>query len=303
MERLPNTSDTETSLPPAFQRNFQLVRLLHQEVELREKCTKQELLILAQRCEEFRRSFLDLCATFQPCTKLRLAKMEFLRVWSTVATEIYKFLLEAELVEDPAADNLIELLPVVAVPEFTVSVREEINAPSEMSGQGPKVRNEKEIQCLQCSGPHDLLSCGKFAALRVNEQWRLLKHYSLCFVCLQPGHLKMDCRSSKKCDYCGNRHATVVHSAVKSIGQAIETNRRRSCDCCGQGHLISQCDQFGGMLAYQRKEFILQHQLCSNCFHPGHAAAECQHPSSCRHCGKQHHSLLHLAFGPPVYRK
>lgn len=297
MDRLPNTSATESSLPTAFRRKFQLVRLLHQEVQLREKCSQQELLILTQRCEEFRRSFLELCATFQPCTKLRLAKMEFLRLWSTVAAEIYSALLELESVENSTA--AIELIPIAAIPNMP----SDVCATNESSEQVPKVRNEKtEIQCLQCSEPHGLLSCNKFAKSRANEQWRLLKHNGLCFLCLQPGHSKMDCRSCKKCDYCGNRHATVIHSAMKVMSQAFESNRRHSCDCCGQGHLIHQCDQFGGKTATERKEFIVQHQLCSNCFHAGHSAADCQHPSNCRHCGKRHHSLLHLAFGPPVYR-
>lgn len=293
MEIVPLVSSTEKSLPSALRRHFQLVRLLDAEANLRGNCSKQDLLLIAHRCEDLRRGFLDAVLLFQPTTRVRLIKMEFLRLWSQVAINIYRDLLTAEIVDDPEAENLVK------------TIHELVSSVPEQDGKS-SVKNQsmhKGVKCLLCADSHSLTQCTNFGKMELWEKRHFMRKHALCFLCLQSGHSKIDCRSAQVCVQCSNRHATIVHDVMKAIGLAAEASRHFSCVVCGSGHMLYQCDRFGELKPAGRKDLVDRNQLCMNCLHSGHTARQCQHPESCRHCGERHHSLLHLAFGPAVRRE
>ncbi|XP_058827533.1 uncharacterized protein LOC131687460 [Topomyia yanbarensis] len=66
---------------------------------------------------------------------------------------------------------------------------------------------------------------------------------------------------------------------------------------CKHAHPLFKCDQFLGMEAKQRFEFVKKHGLCINCLKGSHLAKNCS-SSCCRNCSKKHHTLLHL---PPLH--
>lgn len=79
----------EASFPSPIRRVFLLVRLLKEEISRPRSYSREELLLIAERCENHRRSFQDVCALFRASTKLSLVKANFFYVWSSVAMEIY----------------------------------------------------------------------------------------------------------------------------------------------------------------------------------------------------------------------
>ncbi|XP_063386735.1 uncharacterized protein LOC134672718 [Cydia fagiglandana] len=67
-----------------------------------------------------------------------------------------------------------------------------------------------------------------------------------------------------------------------------------SCPCCAEAHLLYQCKRFGQDSVQQRRDFVKNKALCFNCFGAKHSATQCKRDTSCKRCGRRHHSLLHL---------
>ncbi|XP_063623101.1 uncharacterized protein LOC134795200 [Cydia splendana] len=67
-----------------------------------------------------------------------------------------------------------------------------------------------------------------------------------------------------------------------------------SCPCCAEAHLLYQCKRFSQDSVQQRRDFVKNKALCFNCFGAKHSATQCKRDTSCKRCGRRHHSLLHL---------
>ncbi|XP_063539370.1 uncharacterized protein LOC134748506 [Cydia strobilella] len=84
---------------------------------------------------------------------------------------------------------------------------------------------------------------------------------------------------------------------VKTFHTAIENKVKTSdieCDMCHETHHIYHCKQFGSMTPKERQDFVQNTKLCFNCLRPSHSAMKCRQTSSCRKCGRRHHTLLHF---------
>lgn len=67
------------------------------------------------------------------------------------------------------------------------------------------------------------------------------------------------------------------------------------CPFCGDTqHRPFQCKKFATMKVEERRDVVKTNQLCFNCLSHGHMSRGCSR-GSCRICGQQHHTLLHLA--------
>lgn len=66
-----------------------------------------------------------------------------------------------------------------------------------------------------------------------------------------------------------------------------------NCNFCKGNHLIYHCKDFITLNFDERKNFIERNGLCYNCLIPNHTVLNCKHKTSCRRCGKRHHSLIH----------
>ncbi|XP_061729006.1 uncharacterized protein LOC133533933 [Cydia pomonella] len=56
--------------------------------------------------------------------------------------------------------------------------------------------------------------------------------------------------------------------------------------------------EFTKLAVEKRVEYVQGWRLCFNCLVPGHSVKFCKHRSSCRQCGRKHHSLLHNTWSP-----
>ncbi|XP_061716594.1 uncharacterized protein LOC133524526 isoform X2 [Cydia pomonella] len=72
-----------------------------------------------------------------------------------------------------------------------------------------------------------------------------------------------------------------------------------SCPFCAEAHLLYQCKRFSQDSVQQRRDFVKSKALCFNCFGAKHSATHCKRDTTCRRCGRRHHSLLHLDSEQP----
>ncbi|XP_044573912.1 uncharacterized protein LOC123258071 [Drosophila ananassae] len=74
-------------------------------------------------------------------------------------------------------------------------------------------------KCVNCNADgHQLSKCPQFIGLSIDQRRSFVKHKSLCFNCLKPGHRSSNCSSKYNCQQCGSRHHTLIHT------HAMQTN-------------------------------------------------------------------------------
>lgn len=84
-------------------------------------------------------------------------------------------------------------------------------------------------------------------------------------------------------------------SSIKYTKQAYHTSSvdNTFCTFCNENHLIHYCKEFARQSYTDRKAFVERNGLCYNCLIPNHIVFRCRQRSSCKRCGRKHHSLLH----------
>lgn len=65
------------------------------------------------------------------------------------------------------------------------------------------------------------------------------------------------------------------------------------CIVCKDSHRIYDCSTFKSKSMDDRKIFVSNFKLCSNCLRAGHPTSRCRLPGSCKYCRKRHNTLLH----------
>lgn len=80
------------------------------------------------------------------------------------------------------------------------------------------------------------------------------------------------------------------HTAVENKLKSIDSK----CAMCHENHFIYQCKQYNLLTPNKRQEFVQNNKLCFNCLSPTHAAMKCRQPTSCKKCGRRHHTTLHF---------
>ncbi|KAL0822198.1 hypothetical protein ABMA28_004328 [Loxostege sticticalis] len=85
-------------------------------------------------------------------------------------------------------------------------------------------------------------------------------------------------------------------SKPKAFHAAVVNDQKSSkivCVMCEEPHYLYQCKKFGQQTPQERHDFVQTQQLCFNCLAPNHSVKVCRQSTSCRRCGRKHHSLLH----------
>ncbi|KAL0810597.1 hypothetical protein ABMA28_010714 [Loxostege sticticalis] len=85
-------------------------------------------------------------------------------------------------------------------------------------------------------------------------------------------------------------------SKPKAFHAAVVNDQKSSkivCVMCEEPHYLYQCKKFGQQTPQKRHDFVQTQQLCFNCLAPNHSVKVCRQSTSCRRCGRKHHSLLH----------
>ncbi|XP_061721087.1 uncharacterized protein LOC133527908 [Cydia pomonella] len=63
--------------------------------------------------------------------------------------------------------------------------------------------------------------------------------------------------------------------------------------CKDNSHPLYKCEKFNTLTLKERKHFVEQNKLCTNCLFIGHDAKDCKSRHTCRVCTQRHHSSLH----------
>ncbi|KAJ8930291.1 hypothetical protein NQ314_016910 [Rhamnusium bicolor] len=90
----------------------------------------------------------------------------------------------------------------------------------------------------------------------------------------------------------GNQEKYKFESKPKVSHMAAE-QQYDSCLLCKEKHKLWSCSKFFNQNQDEKLKTIKRLGVCFNCLRKNHSAAECR-GSSCRKCGKKHHTLIHF---------
>lgn len=88
------------------------------------------------------------------------------------------------------------------------------------------------------------------------------------------------------------KSSTKVTTKTHAFHTAVSAN----CKLCNGNHFLPHCKDFSSMNYAERKNVVERNGLCFNCLVPNHTVYNCRQRTSCRRCGKKHHSLLHPGY-------
>ncbi|XP_029178509.1 uncharacterized protein LOC114946226 [Nylanderia fulva] len=106
---------------------------------------------------------------------------------------------------------------------------------------------------------------------------------------LQP--LKTEVSSSKT--------STSDARQTRSLHVRKQESKRGRCSLCRKDHYIMLCDVYRGQPANERKQHIVENDMCLNCLGK-HKVSECSSQKTCSVCRERHHTSLHDACKPSV---
>ncbi|KAH8342726.1 hypothetical protein KR067_001462, partial [Drosophila pandora] len=79
----------------------------------------------------------------------------------------------------------------------------------------------------------------------------------------------------------------------------VITNSSACMTCDGHSHVINSCPRFLSLSPEDRLGEVRRLDLCRKCLESEHLSRHCN-ASSCRACGRRHHSLLHFGGNSPA---
>ena len=71
--------------------------------------------------------------------------------------------------------------------------------------------NNSKSKCKLCGELHSLRDCPIFQDMSLEERSEKALRMKICFLCLNEGHYKRDCKAKITCDTCGKSHNTLFH--------------------------------------------------------------------------------------------
>lgn len=80
-------------------------------------------------------------------------------------------------------------------------------------------------------------------------------------------------------------------SVAKS--HTLATMAGQKCSVCKNEHELWRCDDFKKISVSEKYDILRKSGSCYNCLQRGHRTNECPSSSSCKKCGKRHHTFLH----------
>lgn len=79
--------------------------------------------------------------------------------------------------------------------------------------------------CSFCNEKHYLSQCQQFVSINMDAKVKHIRDKALCFGCLKPNHIRLDCRGRLSCDVCKGRHPTPLHRNLADDGHATVSER------------------------------------------------------------------------------
>ena len=100
---------------------------------------------------------------------------------------------------------------------FKPKVPVHATAPSPATTSSPSTPSFK-WECSLCAPErHPFYLCPKWATYTVPQRVAHIRERRLCNNCLSPGHLAVNCKSTRSCRDCGQRHHTSIHQVQANV--------------------------------------------------------------------------------------
>lgn len=80
----------------------------------------------------------------------------------------------------------------------------------------------------------------------------------------------------------------------KRINENQGIQKKYVCRLCNNKHGLRNCKIFIDKEVEDRLRLVILHRYCPNCLAHNHSAGSCFSKKGCKHCGGNHHSLLHI---------
>ncbi|XP_046802023.1 uncharacterized protein LOC124418751 [Lucilia cuprina] len=114
------------------------------------------------------------------------------------------------VVDEVATIEIAEVPSIVPPP--TITTNKEVEA----SGSNPVIHQTRR-KCPICRNKnHTLRFCRKFEKLNLENRFRKVALYKICYRCLSSGHISKNCKSGGTCKYCKETHHFLLHPKAKA---------------------------------------------------------------------------------------
>jgi hypothetical protein len=87
--------------------------------------------------------------------------------------------------------------------------------------------NDGKIRCVYCQGEHYSASCQTI--VNAKDRKDALKKAGRCFICLNPNHMSRDCKSTRNCRHCNNKHHQSICERVHGANSDTKGKSPEEC--------------------------------------------------------------------------
>lgn len=92
---------------------------------------------------------------------------------------------------------------------------------------------------------------------------------------------------------------TIPSRQVRTVLISAANQVRTCVFCTKKGHVIYRCADFQALSSQDKHELVKKRQYCFNCLGTAHISKDCKSKNVCTHCGRKHHSWLHMPNRSP----
>ena len=103
----------------------------------------------------------------------------------------------------------------------------------------------------------------------------------------------------------GDSFATAVTVVDTTKGSCSISQRqdsmertRNACVCCSQSHTLDECPKLKGKKHWDKIIFLREKRMCFGCLCSGHMSKDCTRRLTCKECGQNHPTVLHISKRP-----
>lgn len=83
-------------------------------------------------------------------------------------------------------------------------------------------------------------------------------------------------------------------ATITGMEDLRKTNKGVSCLCCGEEHFLNSCTMLTKKKHKKKMNFLKKKGICFSCLCVGHISRDCKKQITCKVCGSEHPSNLHV---------
>ncbi|KAK3726555.1 hypothetical protein QZH41_001957 [Actinostola sp. cb2023] len=105
---------------------------------------------------------------------------------------------QLRMMNDPQFGHIVTRAKTTKTPERPTPLPRR-HIPTMATSIAARSNPAQDRECLCCHKEHPLKKCDAFEKRAIEERWQLVKEKRLCHLCLDQGHMKVQCPSTEKC--------------------------------------------------------------------------------------------------------